>query len=233
MKKKLVIAHRGDCSGEYGNTLRAFREAVKKKADMIELDVRKTQDNVLIVFHDRRMNGKFVRKLTWPEIEELNSRNKKEVPRLLDVLKELGGKIKLDVEIKEKGYEEETAKLLIEYMRPSDFVITSFHNSSLSEIKNKFPNIRVGLLLGARSSKGIVPGRNSVISHTAADFFAPHRILVRLGFLWRSKKYNKPSIVWVVNKKKAIEKILKHKNVEGIITDKLGLALAVRNESDE
>jgi glycerophosphoryl diester phosphodiesterase len=49
----LIIAHRGDVSNAPENTLSAFRSAYELGADGIELDVRLTRDEHLVVFHDR------------------------------------------------------------------------------------------------------------------------------------------------------------------------------------
>jgi glycerophosphoryl diester phosphodiesterase len=48
----LAIAHRGDPIGERENTLAAFSAAVRHGADMIELDLRRTADGVIVVLHD-------------------------------------------------------------------------------------------------------------------------------------------------------------------------------------
>ena len=52
-----IIAHRGAWgtaapSAPAENTLEAFEAAIALGADMIELDVRRTRDGHLIVFHD-------------------------------------------------------------------------------------------------------------------------------------------------------------------------------------
>ena len=49
----LIIAHRGDLTNAPENTLPAFRKALDLGADGIELDVRLTKDEMLVVFHDR------------------------------------------------------------------------------------------------------------------------------------------------------------------------------------
>ena len=56
----LVIAHRGASgraapSAPAENTLEAFEAAIALGADMIELDVRRTRDGHLVVFHDARV----------------------------------------------------------------------------------------------------------------------------------------------------------------------------------
>lgn len=53
LRLPLIIAHRGDLSRAPENTLTAFRSALAAGADGIELDVRLTRDDQLIVFHDR------------------------------------------------------------------------------------------------------------------------------------------------------------------------------------
>ena len=49
----LIIAHRGDTTSAPENTIPAFKKALNLGADGIELDVRLTKDQKLVVFHDR------------------------------------------------------------------------------------------------------------------------------------------------------------------------------------
>ena len=51
-KKVGVAAHRGANEFAPENTLAAFRKAVELGVDLIEIDVRKTKDNVNIILHD-------------------------------------------------------------------------------------------------------------------------------------------------------------------------------------
>ncbi len=48
----LIIAHRGDSSNFPENTIPAFENALALGSDGIELDVRLTKDQELVVFHD-------------------------------------------------------------------------------------------------------------------------------------------------------------------------------------
>jgi len=78
-KKPLVIAHRGDESEYMENSLPAFAGAAQVGADMVELDVVYTKDNVPLVFHDvafeREMiqcgalQGALVRNLSLEQIQ--------------------------------------------------------------------------------------------------------------------------------------------------------------------
>jgi glycerophosphoryl diester phosphodiesterase len=48
----LAIAHRGDPISAPENTLTAFLSAVRKGADMVEIDLRRTRDGEIVVLHD-------------------------------------------------------------------------------------------------------------------------------------------------------------------------------------
>lgn len=50
--RALVIAHRGDSLRNPEQTLMAYERAVEHGADMIEADIRRTRDNVLVMLHD-------------------------------------------------------------------------------------------------------------------------------------------------------------------------------------
>ena len=50
-----AIAHRGDPVRERENTLPAFTVAVALGADMVELDLRRTRDDEIVVLHDQTL----------------------------------------------------------------------------------------------------------------------------------------------------------------------------------
>jgi myo-inositol-1(or 4)-monophosphatase len=49
------IAHRGETVTERENTLAAFTSAVALGADMVELDLRRTRDDEIVVLHDQSL----------------------------------------------------------------------------------------------------------------------------------------------------------------------------------
>lgn len=51
----VAIAHRGDPVGHRENTLPAFAAALAQGADMLELDLRRTRDGVIVVLHDQSL----------------------------------------------------------------------------------------------------------------------------------------------------------------------------------
>jgi glycerophosphoryl diester phosphodiesterase len=201
---------------------------------MIEFDVRRTKDNVLIVYHDRSIQDKPVNELAYEEIKRIAGNQGFHLPTVEEVLRWSGGKIRLDVELKEEGYEKKVAELLIRYLKEDQFVITSFNESSLRIIKDNYPDIQAGLLLGkfkappwTRISE-FFPMRRC--KNAKADFLVAHFKLLRFDFLERARKRGKPVFVWTVNDEKMIWKLLNDNRVRAIITDQPDQAVSLRKK---
>ena len=232
ISKKLIIAHRGAPFLARENTLGSFRQAISLGADMIEFDVRRTKDKVFIVYHNRSIQGKLIKRLTYEEISRIARGRGFGIPTVKEVLKCARGKIRLDVELKEEGYEEEIIELLSKYFKKDQFVITSFNDSSLKRIKDDHPDIKAGLILGkfkpplwVRISE-VFPMKRC--EKSKADFLVAHWKLLRVGFLGRARRSHKPVIVWTVNDEEMIRKLLRDKGIYAIITDKPDLAVSLR-----
>lgn len=62
MERPLVMAHRGGAGLWPENTVYAFERALEMKADVLEMDMRATADNQLVIIHDstvdRTTNGR-------------------------------------------------------------------------------------------------------------------------------------------------------------------------------
>jgi glycerophosphoryl diester phosphodiesterase len=230
--KKLIIAHRGAPSYAKENTINSFKKAMALGADMIEFDVRRTKDNVFIVYHDGFIQGKPINEWTYKEIRKIARDQGFDLPTVEEVLKWSKGRIKLDVELKEEGYEKGIVELLSKYFKEDQFVITSFNDSSLKSIKDHYPDIKVGLLLGkfrapllTRISEFFSTKRHQ---KAKADFLVAHWKLLRFGFLERAQRSRKPVFVWTVNDEEMMWKLLNDRRVYAIITDKPDLAVSLR-----
>lgn len=106
--KGVYYAHRGlfDNDGDAPeNSLKAFELAAKAGYGM-EMDVQVTKDGVPVVFHDftlERMCGKEgkVCDYTWQELKDFTlAKSRETIPLFADVLKVVGGRVPLIVEIK-------------------------------------------------------------------------------------------------------------------------------------
>ncbi len=90
-ERPLVIAQRGGAALAPENTLAAFRRAIELDVDMLEMDVQRSADGVLVVIHDttvdRTTDGRGrVGELTLAELRRLNAGNGEPIPTLDEVL---------------------------------------------------------------------------------------------------------------------------------------------------
>jgi len=234
MENKLIVAHRGASLDSPGNTMAAYRRAIELGADMIELDVRRTKNARLIAYHDADISGKRIDSLTLGEIRELS--RGLEIPTLEEVFELAKKRIRLDVELKDENHEEEVVDLALKHMSLEEFMITSFNDHSLRVVKERYPEVTVGLILGKERPKNVVGTRLSELfpmrrcRRAKADILIPHWKLIRFGFLRRAKKHRKSVIVWTVNERAMLFKFLENDGIDGIMTDVPDLALTLRNE---
>ena len=236
MRKTMIIAHRGASAFAKENTIESFRKAIDLGADMIEIDVRRTKDHILIVHHDELIKGKRVKELTYDEIFKMARDQGFSLATFEEVLKYTSEKIKLDIELTEETYEKGVIELLSRYFKTDQYVITSFYDSCIRRIKDDHPDIKVGLILGISKTKHPIRTRFSEFfpakrcREAKADFLVARRNLLWFGFLERAKRDNKPVFVYTVNDQKMIEKMLQDPRIDAIITDKPDLAIGLREK---
>ncbi|GFZ98871.1 glycerophosphodiester phosphodiesterase [Okeania sp. KiyG1] len=235
--KPLIIAHRG-ASGlvEFENTLASFEKAIELGVPMVEFDVRKTQDNLFVAFHDESIDGMKVSDLSYQQLLDISRQKGFNVPLIEDVLKLCRGKIKLDIELKEVGYELEIVNLVKKYLDYQDYVIKSFLDAAIIAVKKADNRITTGLLLGVGKPQNLIATRLSEIFPefrlftTKADFVSPNYQLIKFGFVWRMKLVNQNIYVWTINDEKLMVKTVKQ-GVFALITDRPDLALKLFNRN--
>ena len=229
-----IVAHRGNTSlAKFENTLEAFQLAIEIGIPQIEFDLRMTQDGQLICYHDPAIEGIKISNLNLVELLAISRRKGFEVPLFEDVLKLCRDRIDLDIEIKEEGYEDRVVALTTKYFSYSNFVMKSFHDSSVRKIKDLDPQIEVGLLLGKLTKKYVsldilaqfFPEYR--IFKTGADFVSPNFRLIRFGFLWRMRLLDRNIYVWTVNEEWRLLKLINNKHITAIVTDQPELALKI------
>ena len=79
-----LIAHRANAQGAPENSIEGVKASWASGADMVEIDVRLSQDRIVYLFHDDEIDGEPVSGMNYAEVERLTS--KKRVPRLESVL---------------------------------------------------------------------------------------------------------------------------------------------------
>lgn len=118
----IVAAHRGDWRNFPENSLAAIDNAIKMGVDIVELDVQRTQDGVLILMHDpsldRTTTGKGkISEVTMDSIAKLNLKNGcairtiHKVPTLEEALIHAKGKIMINLDKADRFFDEVYALL--------------------------------------------------------------------------------------------------------------------------
>ena len=229
-----IIAHRGASAlAEHENTLEAFDIAIRLGVPYAEFDVRCTADSRIVVFHNPDVAGTALCALTYEEATRLAGY---EIPLLADVLTFCKGKIKLDIELKESGYEETIVSLLNRHLSYDDYMVKSFQDKVVRRIKKLDPKITAGLLLGMKTADAkrrfneYFPSRR--IAACNADFVSPYHKLVTPGFRLRMKYLKKKIYAWTVNDEKLLRKFM-HMSIDGVITDHPDLAQKFIKKQEE
>lgn len=236
----LVTFHRGDCTVAPENTLPAFRSAILKGGDRIELDVQMTSDGVVVVTHDsnlKRCTGKNAKvyDLTYAEVAQLDAGRwfssrfaDTRIPTLEQVLQLCRGRIGLNVEIKPSAatpaLEAETVRLLREYgFDSSNCVITSQSYETLHKVKALAPEYPTGYILAL--------GVGNYYDLPDADFFSVETTFITSGMVNAVHLRGKTVSAWTIDREKVATHMLEL-GVDDLITDKPDMVqdLLARNQ---
>lgn len=198
-----ILGHRGARLLAPENTLPGFRAAISEGADGVELDVRRTADQVLVCLHDaglgRTTNGRGpVREHTLAEVRRLDAggsprrnghhggQESIRVPTLTEALDSLPSNALVDVEVKCRGQgpdgPAQVADLLAATLegRPDRdrVLVSSFSRKLVAAAVPALEGISVGLISSAlvplgRALRGAELCGCSVLAAQASAYFGP------------------------------------------------------------
>lgn len=145
----LVIAHRGASAQAPENTIAAFERAVALGADAVELDVRRSADDRLVVHHDPLLpDGRPIQTTRSSELPE-------HVPTLADALDACAG-VFVNIEIKNDPSEPDhdpsdwvawhVASLLAARGGGPRWLISSFRLATVDQVRKVAPGVRTAWL---------------------------------------------------------------------------------------
>lgn len=138
----LIIGHKGS-KGEYPqNTLNAVQDAILKGADLVEIDIRVTKDDIPVLYHDSRLNNKSKLEIKDTEFKNLID-SYSYLTKLEDVLKLKNIELILDIK---PSVEIEPIVNLIKKHKSNKLLITSFDFKLLLKMKKKLPNLKYAVL---------------------------------------------------------------------------------------
>jgi glycerophosphoryl diester phosphodiesterase len=214
----LRIGHRGARAYEPENTLRSFKKALEIGVDAVELDVRKTKDNQLVVIHDadvkKTTNGKgLVSELTLKEIKGFSTEKGEKIPTLKETLDFLDKKAKILIELKEAGFEENVLSLVHEKGLQKNVVIVSFLEDALRKVRELDKDVETGLIY-AKHKNPLKAALELKAQYLVAFYKFTHTTNIQ-----KAHENGLKVIVWTVNAPEEVAEYMK-KGVDGIASDK-------------
>jgi glycerophosphoryl diester phosphodiesterase len=142
-----IIGHRGARGLAPENTIVSLQKALQHHVDMLEVDLRVTKDNVVVLHHNSWLADPSGTRLKIKDYSyaELVTR-KPDLPTLDDTLDAIGHQVPLYIEVKHYESVEPVVRILKQRLRkdwqPADFLLGSKSQKILVELHQKLPEIK-------------------------------------------------------------------------------------------
>jgi glycerophosphoryl diester phosphodiesterase len=235
-----ISAHRGGREAAPEGTYDAYRHAVRTGAEYIEFDVRTTADGEMVVYHDARApGGRPVSGLGHASLSDLAGYD---VPRVAEVMRLIAGRAIGHVDLKEAGREQAVVELALDILGRASFVVTTREAASVAAIRSRYREVSAALTLSAapgdrlaraapavtRGSRGRQASLLSRIRACQADWVALDHRLASAGLLAAVRGQGIRAMVWTVNGDALTTRFLTDPDVDVVVTDHPGRAIALR-----
>jgi glycerophosphoryl diester phosphodiesterase len=245
LSQPVIFAHRGASAHAPENTLAAFELALTQQADAIELDVKLSADEQVVVIHDptvdRTTNGKGrVQDLVLAELKKLDCGSffsgnyaAEKIPTLEEVFESVGKRIFINIELTNyktprDNLSEVVCMLVKKHQMQKRIIFSSFHASNLSKARSYLPDVPRGLL--AMDGLQGVWARSFGFTFGKYDALHPNLKDITQQEINRVHRLKRRVHVWTVNKEQDMRRLFNW-GVDGIFTDDPQLALKTRAAS--
>lgn len=142
----IVVAHRADWRNFPENSLEAIQSAIEMGVDMLEIDVQRTKDGVLVLMHDHNLDRTTtgsgnIADTNWEDIAKLNLKDHQgnvttyKVPKLEDALLMCKDRIMINLDKADRYFDEVFA--MLERTGTTNLIIMK-GGQPASEVKEKF-----------------------------------------------------------------------------------------------
>lgn len=224
----LVIGHRGASAYAPENTMPAFALAAEQGADMVELDVQRTADGALVVFHDETIErwGGVQRRVDTCTLADMQALDigGAQVPTLAAVCafaREHG--LRLNIEIKADGIAEAVVQVVRQERATELVICSSFSANALTELVTAAPSLPRAYLMGTETYQLAVRLRESwpfaaLRAYDCAAWHPAYQISLLHQVVPLVQRAGVKVNVWTVNDPVTMRQLLAL-GVDGIITD--------------
>jgi glycerophosphoryl diester phosphodiesterase len=213
----IAIAHRGDPLHERENTLPAFESAVQKGADMVEIDLRRTRDGVIVVLHDPTLERLWgvdhaVADLGASDVEHIGSASER-IPTFRQVLQNVALPLMVDFtrrEVVQGALDEVKAA---DAMARSLFVTGNVE--ALRMLRALAPEARIGLTWVERDLPA--PG---LLEELGAEYWNPMLQLVTPDRVAAMHDLGLKVSTWTVDRRRHMERVARA-GVDAIVSNRI------------
>ena len=239
LNKVEITAHRGALRTHPENTLIAMQKAIEIGADFSELDVQETSDGVLVLYHDKNLKKTTgvdigIWEISYDSISKLEAgawfdpKFKGEpIPKLEDIMDEVKGKMKLNIEIKMNGHQKQLTEKVVQLVEDKKYIahciLTSFDLNAIDKVKKLNKNIKAGYIL-----REIPEDRD--IFNSGINTISANKDMVNDAFIKKAHKHNLEVHVWIVNEPEEMKKFIQL-GVDNIVTDYPEILFKVLNKN--
>jgi glycerophosphoryl diester phosphodiesterase len=220
-----IIAHRGASSIAPENTLTAFSKAIDLGVSCIEVDIRLSKDDSVMVIHDetldRTTNGSGkVSDFSYQNLKNLSAGyaskfgsefNHEQIPSLFEVLQLANGKVNVCIDLKNIP-ENKVIEIINKLDMTQDVYLMSYNVDKLKRIKTNFSEFRIVLIKNILTSTDIELAYEMNAFGVSCGYFS--------SILLIDKAHKKGLKFWsgIINDPAKADYLLNMK-VDGIVTD--------------
>jgi len=214
----MKVGHRGARAYEPENTVASFKKAIELGVDAVELDVRKTKDDEIVVIHDadikRTTNGSgLVVDLTLQQIKSFSTDKNERIATLKEALDFIEKKAKIFVELKETGFEDKVLSAVKERGLVKSVIIVSFLEDTIKKVRELDQEIETGLIY-AKYKNPIKAALDLKAQWLLAFYRFIHTAIVQ-----KAHESGLKVLVWTVNTPEEVAE-MKKKGVDAVASDK-------------
>ncbi len=227
-----VVAHRGGVERHAENTIEAIKYALRIKCDIIEVDIRKTRDDELILLHDEdfaRVAGVDVKAAEVESsfiFDNILIEGKYKVATLKEALAAVNGKSAMFLEIKDPAATLDVLRTIEEFGAQEWVAVVSFWDEVIEIVKEAMPELVCGLVYSKP------PGRIREAKELGAQIVLPYYRLATAKANRFAHALDLKVVAWTINNDDlALE--MYERGVDAIATDFPKQMLALRKRLEE
>ena len=226
-----IVGHRGAEGLGPPNTEVAIRRALEAGVDGIELDVRRTSDGELVLFHDPVLDWDstgqgWIQNTPWDEIRgaSVDGEPLIRLPRALEVLADAN--VSIYLEVKETGYTDAVLETVAEHGLLDRLTVIAFDEAALEPAQAHDAAVPTGLIGSVPApwlaDDAVACGADEVFTH-----YAPHGVS---NFVAAARDAGLTAGVWKLVDTKATVRDVLEVDHDVLVTNRPDYALEVLAE---